>query len=184
MMKYHILILLTSLIPYLGSAQKNDTESNSWGFALNSGFNTEVSAIGLVPGASCYRGKSQFEFGVGFYPFNLKDQRIVSGEFNYKYFPNGTDHKFNLFLIMSCSYVNQLRKSYYPATYQYLFLSGGYGMQIRLFKGAYLGTSVNFGAFTNSKRTENPYKNYIGTQELFDKIGMYLDFQLNVGYRF
>lgn len=183
-MKYPILIILISLIPYVGSAQKSDSTSNSWGFALNSGFNTEVNAIGLVPGASFYIGKSQFELGVGFHPFVLKDQRIVSGEFNYKYFPNGTDNKYNIFLIMSCAYVNQFRKTYYPATYQYLFLSGGYGMQIRLLKGAYLGTSVNFGTFTHSKRTENPYKSYIGTHDLFDEFGMNLAFQVNVGYRF
>ena len=184
MMKYHILLILISLIPYIGSAQKSDSTRNSYGFALSSGFNTEVNAIRFVPSASTHRGKSQFELGVGFYPFVLQDQRIVSGEFNYKYFSNGTDNKFNLFLIVSCAYVNQFRKTYYPATYQYLFLSGGYGMQIRLFKGAYLGTSINLGTFTNSKRTENPYKNYIGTQDLFDMFGMNLDFQVNAGYRF
>jgi hypothetical protein len=183
-MKYPIFILLTSLIPYLVNAQESDSKSKGWGFALNSSFNTEVDAIGFVPGASFYSGKNQFELGGGFYPFVLKDQRIVSGEFNYKYFPNGTNNKFNLFLIMSCAYVNQYKKTYYPATYQYLFFSGGYGMQIRLFKGAYLGTSVNIGTFTNSKRTENPYKDYIGTQDLFDKFGMNLAFQVNVGYRF
>ncbi len=151
---------------------------------MNTVFYTEVNSIGLVPSVSYYKGKSQFELGVGFYPFDLDDQRIISGEFNYKYFPNGTDNKFNLFLILSCAYVNQYKKTYYPATYNYLFLSGGYGMQIRLIKGAYLGTNVNLGAFTNSKRTENPYKDYIGTQDLFDDFGMNLTFQVNVGYRF
>ncbi|CAD5254203.1 MULTISPECIES: hypothetical protein [unclassified Imperialibacter] len=183
-MKHFFLILLASLIPYLSSAQKIDSPGNSWGFALNSSFNTEVDAVGLVPSASYYKGKSQFELGVGFYPFVVNNQRIVSGNFNYKYFPNGADDKFNLFLMMSTAYVNQLRKTYYPATYQYLFLSGGYGMQIRLIKGAYLGTSINLGTFTHSKRTENPYKNYLGTQNLFDEFGMNLDFQVNVGYRF
>jgi hypothetical protein len=171
-------------MPYLGSAQKSDSIGNGYGLALNSGFNTEVNTIGFVPSVSYYRGKSQFEMGVGLYPFVLKDQKIVSGEFNYKYFPNGTDNKYNLFLIMSFAYVNQFRKTYYPATYQYLFLSGGYGMQIRLFKGAWLGTSINLGTFTNSKRTENPYKNYIGTQDLLHKFGMNLDFQVTVEYRF
>ncbi len=183
-MKHYFLILLASLIPYLSSAQKGDDTSNSWGLALNSGFNTELNTVGLVPSASYYKGKSQFELGVGVYPFVVKNQRIVSGNFNYKYFPNGADNKFNLFLMMSGAYVNQLRKTYYPATYQYLFLSGGYGMQIKLFKAAYLGTSFNLGTFTHSKRTENPYKNYLGTQNLFDEFGMTLAFQVNVGYRF
>lgn len=183
-MKYHIPIILTSLIPSLGSAQNMDSKSYGYGFALNSSFKTELNVIGLIPSVSYYREKSQFELGVGLYPFVLKDQRIVSGEFNYKYFPNGTDNKFNLFLIMSFSYVNQSRKTYYPATYQYLFLSGGYGMQIRLSERAYLGTSVNIGTFTNSKNSENPYNNYIGAQDLFDKFSINLDFQINIGYRF
>jgi hypothetical protein len=182
--KHYILIVMASLIPYLSSAQKSNSPGSSWGFALNSSFNTEVNAVGLVPGASYYKGKSQFELGVGFYPFVVKSQRIVGGNFNYKYFPNGADNKFNLFLIVSGAYVNQLRKAYYPATYQYLFLNGGYGMQLSLFKGAYLGTNINLGTFTNSKRTENPYKNYIGTQNIFDEFGMNLAFQVNVGYRF
>jgi len=183
-MKYSLFIILISLIPYQGSAQKIDTTSNSWGFVLNSSFNTEINAIGFAPSASYFGGKSQFEMGVGYYPFRLKNQRIISGEFNYKYFPNGRTNKYNLFLILSCSYVNQLKKLYYPATYQYLFLSGGYGMQISLFKGAYLGTSVNFETFTHSKRTENPYNDYIGTQNLFDTFGMNLDFRVNIGYQF
>ncbi|MEQ9375543.1 MAG: hypothetical protein RIG68_10205 [Imperialibacter sp.] len=182
--KHFFIILLASLIPYLSSAQKIDSPGNSWGFALNSSYNTEINTVGLVPGASFYKEKSQFELGVGFYPFVVKNQRVVSGNFNYKYFPNGAGNKFNLFLIISGAYVNQLRKTYYPATYQYLFLGGGYGMQISLFKGVYLGTNINLGTFTHSKRTENPYKNYLGTQKLFDEFGMNLAFQANVGYRF
>lgn len=183
-MKYLIIIILAILIPYLSNAQKSDNTSNRYGFALNSDFNAEVNTIGFVPSALYYKGKSQFELGIGFYPFVLKYQKMVSGNFNYKYFPNGADNKYNLFLIVSCAYVNQLRNTYYPANYQYLFLSGGYGFQMRLFKGAYLGTSINLGTFTKSKRTENPYKNYLGTQDLFEEFSMNLAFQVNVGYRF
>ncbi|MFT5779812.1 MAG: hypothetical protein ACI837_002771 [Crocinitomicaceae bacterium] len=57
-------------------------------------------------------------------------------------------------------------------------------MQISLFKGAYLGTSVNFETFTHSKRTKNPYNDYIGTQNLFDTFGSNLDFRVNIGYQF
>lgn len=183
-MKYQFLLILTNLISYSGIAQDSKSTNNRRGFTLNSDFYAELNAIGFVPAASYYRGKSQFELGVGFYPFVLKDQRIVSGEFNYKYFPNETDNNFNLYMFMSCAYVKQFRKTYYPATYQYLFLSGRYGMQIRLSKGAYLETSVSPGIFSYSKRSENPYKNYIGTQDLFDKFGMNLAFQVNAGYRF
>jgi hypothetical protein len=83
---------------------------------LNSSFNTEINAIGFAPSASYFSEKSQFEIGIGFYPFGSKNQRIGSGEFNDKYFPNGRTNKYNLFLILSCSYVNQLKKLYFPAT--------------------------------------------------------------------
>jgi len=119
--------------------------------------------------------------GIGFPPFNQKEQRTVSGEFNYKYFPNGRRNKFNMYLMMSFAYINQLRKTYYPATYQYLFLHGGYGFQIRAFKNMYIGTNFNIGAFTNSKRSENPYKAYYGAENLFDKFGVSLTCQLNIG---
>jgi len=183
-MKYFLLLILTTLLSYAGNAQKNDPTGNGFGFALNSGINSEVNAIQIVPSASFYSGKSQFELGVGFDSFIQKDQRVVSGQFNYKYFPNGRANKFNMYLMMSFAYVNQLRKTYYPATYQYLFLNGGYGFQIRTFKGMYIGTNINIGTFTNNKRSENPYNEYYGNENLFDEFGVSLACELNVGYRF
>ena len=183
-MKYFLLITAISLTPYFVNAQKNDSKNNSFGLALNSSINSEVYEFLITPSASCYSGKSQFELGVGFSPFFHKDQIIVSGEFNYKYFPNGKRNKFNMYLMMSFTYINQLKKTYYPATYQYLFLHGGYGFQIRTFKGMCIGTNINIGTFTNSKRSKNPYNEYYGNENLFDEFGVSLACELNVGYRF
>jgi len=183
-MKCYLLIIAMSLTPPLLNAQKSDSKANGFGLAFSSNMNSEVNSILIVPGVSYYKRKSQLELGVGFNAFNQKDQRIISGEFNYKYFPNGRENKFNMYLMMSFAYINQWRKTFYPATYQYLFLIGGYGFQIRTSKGMYMGTNVNIGTFTNRKRSENPLNEYYGNINLFDEFGLSLASQLNVGYYF
>lgn len=183
-MKYFLLIIAISVIPNLVMAQNSNSNEKRFGFALHSSINSEVNSILIIPGASFYSGKSQFELGIGFNPFFQKDQRIVSSEFNYKYFPNENKNKFNMYLMMSFSYVNQLRKTYYPATYQYFFLNGGYGFQISTLKRMYIGTNINIGTFTNSKSSENPYNEYYGNKNIFDEFELSLAWQLNVGYRF
>jgi len=40
------------------------------------------------------------------------------------------------------------------------------------------------GTFTNHKDSDNPYKEYYGNENLFDKLGMSLACQSNVGYCF
>ena len=183
-MKFILLIIAINLIPRLAIAQESDMNFNGVGITLSSSSNSELNSILITPGISCHSGKHQLELGVGFNPFNQKDQRMLSGAFNYKYFPNGRGNKFNLYLMMSFAYVNQLRKTYYPATYQYLFLNGGYGFQIKTFKGMYFGTNINIGTFTNSKHSENPYNAYYGSENLFDEFGVSLTCQIIVGYHF
>lgn len=97
-MKSILLILMIVLLPSLVRAQTTDTTGRI-GFAINSSLNGEVYPIRLVPALSYLKGNSQFELGVGFHPFIRNDQRILSTEFNYKYFPNGTDKKFNMYVI-------------------------------------------------------------------------------------
>jgi len=183
-MKYFLLIIVMSLVPNLLIAQKGDSKDNGFSLSLTSSINSEVNSILIVPSASYYKRKSQLELGVGFDSFIQKDQRIISGELNYKYFPNGRANKFNMYLTMSFAYLNQLRKTIYPANYQYLFLNGGYGFQIKTIKGIYIGTNINIGTFTNRKSSENPYNEYYGNENLFDKFGVSLTCELNVGYRF
>ncbi len=183
-MKYIILIIAISLIPHLIKAQKIGSKDKGFGIALNSKINSQVSPILIIPSVSYYKGKNQFELGVGFYPFFIEEQRTLSGEFNYKYFPNGRENKFNMFLILSSAYINQIQKTYYPATYQYLFLNGGYGFQIRIFKGIYIGTNISIGIFTNSKQSENPYIEHLGSKDLFNTFHSNVSCQVKIGYLF
>ncbi|MEZ4951439.1 MAG: hypothetical protein R2784_18940 [Saprospiraceae bacterium] len=96
--------------------------------------------------------------GFGFNLSDRKFQKLVSSELNYKYFPNGTDKKFNLYLIARFSYIHSARDTYYPTNYNYLFLNGGYGIEIKAFKGAYIGTNISTGIFTYSKKSDIPYE--------------------------
>ncbi|MCB0734502.1 MAG: hypothetical protein H6608_12500 [Flavobacteriales bacterium] len=181
-MKYPILIALTCLFAFRSNGQTHPSRGK-FGFVLNSSLNGEVYPIRLVPSVSYYTGKNQFELGLGLHPILTKKDRILSCEMNYKFFPNGTANKFNMFLITRFSYVNLARDSYYPATYNYLFLNGGYGFEINAFKGAYVGTNISTGAFTYQKSSQNPYLHY-SKERLFNEIGINVAFQFCLGYRF
>lgn len=181
-MKQFLVIVLLALAPAIGLAQNNSLKGQ-FGFALNSSINGEVYPIRLVPSVSYLKNNNQFELGIGVHPFIRKDQNIYSVEFNYKYFPNGTDKKFNLYLLSQLSYLHNPRRTYYPTTYNYIFLNGGYGLQLVPFKNAYLGTNMSAGLFTYSKNSEIPYDSF-SEKKLFNDLGFNLAFQFNIGYRF
>jgi len=181
-MKYYIFLSLISLIPFVANAQSNDSKG-SFGFALNSSINGELYPIRIVPSLTYIKGKNQLELGFGFNPFTRKSQKLLSSEFNYKYFPNGTENKFNMYLIARFSYINSARDIYYPTNYKYLFLNGGYGIEIKAYKRVYIGTNISTGIFTYSKKSDIPYEAF-ASQKLFDTFRFNLAFQFNVGYRF
>ncbi len=181
-MKRFLILSYIILIPLLSHGQAK-RPGGSFGFAINSGINGEIYPIRLIPSITYLSGKSQWELGAGLHPYIHKDQRIISLELNYKYFPNGTGNKFNMYLITHFSYVNNKLETYYPTTFNYLFLNGGYGFQINVLNGAYLGTNVNVGIFTHQKNSGNPYPEF-ASNKLFDEFGMNLAFQFNIGYRF
>lgn len=172
-----VLIALSALFGNTASAGA----PRSFGVALNSSVNGEVSPMRLVPTALMQAGKSQLEAGVGLHPFIQKGEQVWSGELNYKYFPNGDSNALNLYLIGRFSYINHARETFYPTTYHYLFLNGGYGVMVSNPNGLYLGTNVTLGSFTYVRRSENPYFEADG---LFDEAGLSLAFQFNIGYRF
>jgi hypothetical protein len=181
-MKHLLFLMLTALIPLFTQAQTSDS-TGQFGFAMNSSLNGELNPIRLVPSVTYYKGGSQFELGFGFHPFSQQHERLLSCEANYKYFPNGISNKFNMYLITRFSYVNNARDTYFPATYHYLFLNGGYGFEVNAFKGAYLGTNLSAGGFTYGKDSENPYANF-DKSNMFGELGFNIAFQFNVGYRF
>jgi len=179
-----ILIIQILLFPIVLQAQQKDVaNTDKLGFSLNTGFNGELGAFQATPSLAYLKGNSQFELGVGFNPFDRADQTLLNGDINYKYFPNGIDRKFNLYFITQLSIIHNQRNTYYRATYNYLFLNAGYGFQIKLFDGGYLGTNVKMGTFTFNKSSTNPYEGFRST-DFFDKTGFNLDFQMHLNYFF
>ena len=181
-MKHYIFLTLISLIPFVTNAQSGDSRG-SFGFALNSSVNGELYPIRIVPSLTYIKGKNQLELGFGFNPFIRITQKLLSSELNYKHFPNGTENTFNMYLIARFSYINSARDTYYPTNYNYLFLNGGYGIEIKAYKGAYIGTNISSGIFTYSKKSDIPYEAF-ASQKLFDMFRFNLAFQFNMGYRF
>lgn len=181
-MKHFLLLSFIILVPLLSQGQEKSSEGN-FGFAINSGMNGEIYPIRLVPSITYQKDKSQWELGAGLHPYIYKDQRILSLELNYKYFPNGSSNKFNMYLLSHFSYLNKKLETYFPTALNYLFLNGGYGFQINVLKGAYIGTNMNLGVFTHQKNSEIPSESF-SSNALFREFGLNLAFQFNMGYRF
>jgi hypothetical protein len=182
-MRRYYLVLLTLLIPLCAVAEPAEPASG-FGVAVNSGLNGEVYPLRLIVTGLYYHGSSQFELGFGFHPSIRTDQTILSGDFNYKFYPNGITSKFNMYLLGTLSFINNARQTFYPTSYNYLFLNGGYGFEVIAIAGAYLDTNVSFGAFTYSKTSENPAESYLNAERMFEAFGMNISLQFNVGYRF
>lgn len=177
-----ILIIQILLFPVVLQAQTSDVEkTGELGFSLSTGFNGELYSFQLTPSLAYLKGNSQFELGIGFNPFDRADQTLLSGDMNYKYFPNGMERKFNLYFISQLAIIHNQRSTYYPATYNYLFLNAGYGFAIKLFDGGYLGTNIKMGTFTFNKSSTNPYEGFQST-DFFDETGFNLDLQLHLSY--
>jgi hypothetical protein len=183
-MKSYLLITLLSLFPFLNYGQISKVENaGKFGLILNTGFNSELYSLLVTPGVTYSKEAFQLELGLGINPFDRVDQSLLNTEMNFKYFPNGTANKFNLYMLTQFSYVKNERNTYYPATYHYLFLNAGYGFQIRLFEGLYLGTNFSIGTFSSSKKSNNPYEGFT-SHKMLDEMGINMAAQFHLSYRF
>lgn len=163
-----------------------DSEERGHGFGVvvGSAMNGEVLPVRLIAMGLYHHGAHQLELGVGFHPFIRKEQTILSADFNYKLFPNGRGNKLDMYLLGNLSYLNTSRETFFPTNYNYLFLHGGYGIELDGIAGSYMDTNVSFGGFTYSKKTENPAASHLDEERLFRGFGSSINLQVNVGYRF
>jgi len=188
MKNFYLRLLLLPVIVFLGSfsiaADDPTTQASGFGVAVNSAINGQVLPFRLIATGLYYQGRNQYELGIGLHPFIRREQTIVSADFNYKLFPNGRDNKLNLYLLANLSYLNTNRDTFYPTTYHYVFLQGGYGIELNGFAGSYMDTNVSFGGFTYRKDSKNPASGYLNAEQFFKEFGSSLSFQASVGYRF
>lgn len=181
------LCLTVSAVAALALPSAADAESadeRGLGAAVSSALNGEVLPLRLIPTGLYYHGLHQFELGVGFHPFIRREQTIISTDFNYKLFPNGRSTKFRTYLLANLSYIHRSLETFYPTSYNYLFLHAGYGLELAGIAASYMDTNVSLGGFTYSKSTENPASSLLDAEKFFQDFGFSISFQFNVGYRF
>lgn len=183
-MKKYIFITLIGLISLVSEAQTQDA-TGKLGFTVNFSINGELLLFRATPSVTYTKGKNQLELGVGMHPFNLKQERLLSFELNHKYYPNGQSNKYNMYFISRAMFVNNKRKTFYPTTYNYLFMNAGYGFDVIPIPnyGFYMGTNMTVGAFSYSKQSDTPHEIF-EHQSMFKKFGYNFAFQANLGYRF
>jgi hypothetical protein len=183
-MRNYIIIALIGLLTFTLQAQSNETPGK-FGLSLNTAFNGELPTPRIIPSVTYTKGKNQYDLGIGFQPFNLDQERLLSIELSEKHYINGMESKYNMYFISTASLVNIKRDTYYPATYNYLFLNTGYGFDVQPIPnfGLYLGTNMTIGMFTYSKQTDTP-NDMFQSQKMFREFGYNLTLQANIGYRF
>jgi hypothetical protein len=165
-------------------ASAEPPQESGFGVSVSTALNGEVLPLRLIAAGLYYFDMHQFELGVGFHPFIRDEQTIVSGDFNYKLFPNGRSNKFKTYLLANLSYIYSSRETFYPTSYHYLFLHGGYGLELAGFAGSYMDTNVSFGGFTYNKNSQNPAASLLDADSFFEDFGFSISFQVSVGYRF
>ncbi|MGB0429851.1 MAG: hypothetical protein ACPGLV_05210 [Bacteroidia bacterium] len=183
-MRNYIIIALIGLLPFASQAQSTDTPGKL-GFSVNTAFNGEFATPRIIPNLSYTKGNNQYDLGIGFQPFNLEQERLLSIELSEKHYPNGLENKYNMYFLSRAAYVNIKRDTYYPSTYNYLFLNAGYGFDVNPIPnfGLYLGTNMTLGVFTYSKQTDTP-NDMFQSQKMFSEFGYNLALQASVGFRF
>lgn len=180
--KHYLIISIIALLPLFNYAQSTESKGR-FGANINTSINGEFYAFMLVPNLTYTKGKSQLELGVGLNLNKRQEESLWSGELNYKFYPNEMDNKINFYFLSQIAYLNRAQHSFYAANYNYLFVNGGYGIEIKAHKDIYLGSHISVGAFSYSKTSENPYHEF-SKSDFFEELGLNLAFQFNVGYRF
>ncbi len=164
---------------------QNEETTKHFGTTIN----TSISSAGVflfIPSITYYKNKSQFELGAGsqfFLSYNVRN--VFGTEFNYRYFVNGIDNRFNLYFITNLTYAQYKNNKTYSYTRKssYLILTGGYGFQFNLFKRAYIGTCLNLGIQTFKNDYSPDFYNY-NSPDLFRNFQTGAAIRMNVGYRF
>lgn len=184
MKKYRFLhSVYLCLVPFFVFSSELIKKENGYGVALNSAFNGEVTPLRTIATGVFIKNKNQFEFGVGFHPFIRNEKNISSIDVNYKWFANQHSGYFNMYLLANFSYINTKLVTFYPTTYDYLFLLGGYGVELSSNSGFYVDTNVSFGGFTYKKDSQNPAMGYLNDEQFFKEFKPSMSIQASIGYR-
>ncbi|MFQ3229929.1 hypothetical protein [Reinekea sp.] len=183
-LKLSLLATLLCLVPFSVAFADSNPHKHKFGVATNAAMNGQVLPLRLITTGTYSHGLNQFELGLGIHPLIRQELGLISADFNYKVFPNGRSNKFNLYLMGNLTYISTRRETFFPTTFNYLFLHAGYGIELSATGGFYLDTNVSFGGFTYSKISENPASSFLDAQRLFEDFGTSINLQIGAGCRF
>ncbi|MEM6345762.1 MAG: hypothetical protein AAF927_17850 [Bacteroidota bacterium] len=181
-MKDLFFVILLCVFPFFALAQSNHL-AGRFGLEINSGLSSEIPSIRLGPSLTYLKGKNQFNLGLGFAPSASNERQVFSVDYRNKYFLNGMDKKYSLYLTNGFSFVRKERDAFFNTTHNYLFFDVGYGFQVNVIGNIYLGTNISAGPFSYHRYSENPIDEFAMVQ-LFQEWGFHVSGQFNLGYRF
>ena len=183
-MRLFLLFVLLLILNKTGISQEELSTPKKWGITLASYANTEVYPVQILPGVSYSLGKSEFYFGLGFHPVINEEQRIISGNFKYRYYHHNRSKLFSGFIVGSMNYVQNRRKNYFTLRGNYMLLQAGYGFSFRIKPHFYLSSYIAFGPYGYWRKTNNPYPFEERNGSLFDRRGFLFSGQVGYDYRF
>ena len=159
-----------------------------FGVSVNTSLALAYGSLSFAPTVFFYADKHQFELGFGIYPFEGHELGKMGVEFNYKYFYNGIENRFSPYFMGRAGYVNSVYMNAFLANdtrhENHVTLTAGYGVQMKLIKGAYIGTNVSLGGATNNYYVNKSNSESQEFMPMFNDFYLEAVAQLTIGYRF
>lgn len=196
------IIIVLTFISNVGLAQKDTNNlKRSFGVSLNTSISRYSYHFPTSLVLSFKVRNNQFELGPKFPLMRGKYYKRQMGlEFNYRYYPNGIKNRYSMFFLVNSDFYQKLLVREYQnasanplyagtvnqrATTNYYTLNLGYGIQVNLFKGMYLGSNIGVGILledyddnrTSTNKNLNSRKGDFSKE--FNFIGA-----ISLGYRF
>lgn len=186
-------------------SQSNDSitdKKSHFGIAIKNGAAGVLETLAITPSATYFRNNHQVELGLSLYPLEYQNNydNLFGSELAYKYFPQGTERRLNLFYEVSSFYFHKAKSGEY---YKYIYyangfdketftyysnehrldLLGGMGFRLKLLQKGYIEISARAGMLTQSYYYHNS-ENFEYAYDIFTKSFFDAAANLNLGYRF
>lgn len=196
-----LLILLTALSANAAMAQDSIKKRSYLGIEL-SYQNPRIFKDGFLPALTFSQGKHQIYAGPQLMYLNTAPQAIWGAQAGYRFFPNGSTNRFNLFFDYNFSFLKGSiteehlnNHSYWEfpktRTTQLLSLDNylGFGFQLKILKNLYASTAIGVGVGFYKEEYTYTYSNnavYIGSGDLRLRRSSEINHQLKIGlgYKF
>lgn len=180
---------------------QNDSSNIVYGIAFNSNLSVYSDLVPANLSFSMSFKKHQFELGPKLFITKSTNYKRQGGlEFNYRYYPNSTENRFDLFFLVNAEFFNKTIDRTYiqgspdplyigdihqKSTRNYYSLTVGYGMQWAFTQKFYLSSNIGVGMliedYNDVRTSTNP--NLTSTKGYLNE-GINFIFGFGLGYRF